>query len=258
MNTSPQRFAVWYTAALLTLPGVSAGAESATPPRLELNNPTDAPFTTNTQDGFLDVIVTEAFRRAGLTLTLVQLPAERGLINANDGIEDGDLSRIAGLEQVYPNLVRVPEKLFNMHFVALTRGAALKEATWQNLEPFAVGHIRGWKIFEQNLTPKTHAIAVTTPEQLIEMLGGNRIDVALYSRWMGLAMAQRLNFRDVRVAEPPLAKRDMFIYLHKRHEQHVATIAQALRALKAEGVFTRVCREKFAAVAPPNEECDGR
>ena len=57
----------------------------------------------------------------GVELRLVKLPAERGLINANAGIEDGDLARITGLEKQYPNLVRVPEKLVDLDFTAFSK-----------------------------------------------------------------------------------------------------------------------------------------
>ena len=250
------RIQAWSCMASAGLLLALSGTAAADLPVLVLNNPTETPFTTEAGDGLLDVVVGEAFRRAGLRLTLVKLPAERGLISANAGNEDGDLSRIAGLEKAYPNLVRVPEKIFDMQFVAFTRSTRLHKADWRTLEPLSVGHIKGWKIFEQNLTPKTQSITVDGPEQLMDMLGRGRIEVALYERWMGLAVARKLGLAGVRVAEPALAEREMFIYLHKRHAAHVVAIANALRAIKQEGMYTRVCREKFSVIAPPANQCD--
>jgi polar amino acid transport system substrate-binding protein len=237
---------------LLTLSSTAA----ASLPVLVLNNPTEAPFTTVAGDGMLDVVVSEAFRRAGLRLKLVRLPAERGLISADSGLEDGDLSRIAGLEKIYHNLVRVPEKIFDMQFVAFTRTPRLQAADWRVLEPLSVGYIKGWKIFEQNLNPKTQVTTVDGPEQLMDMLGRSRIEVALYERWMGLAVARKQGLSAVRVAEPALAEREMFIYLHKRHAAYIPALANALRAIKQEGMYTRVCREKFSVIAPPANQCD--
>src|SRR3989344_512852 len=79
-------------------------------PVLVLNNPMAPPLTNTQGTGFIDQLLQEIARRAGVRVRLVVLPAERGLINANAGIEDGDLNRIAGLEHTYPNLMRVPEK----------------------------------------------------------------------------------------------------------------------------------------------------
>lgn len=249
---------IWLTGILLALAFNSPVSQAANEPTLVLNDPTEAPYTTKGGDGFFDVIAGEAFRRAGLRLKLVKLPAERGLINANAGIEDGDLSRISGLESTYPNLVRVPEKLMDMDFVAFARKATPTVASWPTLEPFQVGHIKGWKIFEKNLRPATQITTADDPEQLLTLLDKNRIDVALYDRWMGAALAKQMRIQNIHVVEPPLATREMFIYLHQRHADKVPAIAAALRAIKAEGMYTKTCREKFVPLGALISLCDAK
>lgn len=224
-------------------------------PQLVLSNPTAPPFTTSAHDGLLDIVAGEAFRRVGLKLKLVKLPAERALINANEGVEDGDLSRIAGIEKVYPNLVRVPEKIFVMDFVAFTRSGLIKHASWQNLKQYSVAYIKGWKIFEQNLLPGTEITTAEGPKQIMNMLELDRTQVALYSRWMGLAIAKRMGIKGIRVVEPALAERAMYIYLNKRYASYIPALARALRDIKQEGMYTRVCKEKFSAIAPPTKQC---
>jgi polar amino acid transport system substrate-binding protein len=224
-------------------------------PELVLNDPTAPPFTNESHAGLFDIVVGEAFKRVGLRLVLVKLPAERGLINANSGIDDGDLSRIAGIEKTYPNLIRVPEKIFDMDFVAFTLKADSKRMNWQTLQPFSVGFIKGWKIFERNLKAGTEITTAEGPEQLIEMLKLGRVQYALYSRWMGLAMAQHKGIKNVRVAEPALAQRAMFIYLNKRHAAYVQALAKALREIKREGMYTRVCKKLFSRIASPTSQC---
>jgi len=246
----------WISITLLALALTGNISHAANERTLVLNNPTEAPYTTKAGDGFFDIIAGEAFRRVGLRIKLVTLPAERGLINANAGIEDGDLSRIAGLEKIYPNLVRVPEKLMVMDFVSFARHATPTEASWGSLEHLSVGDIKGWKIFENNLLPSTPITTADDPEQLLTLLSKNRIDIALYDRWMGIALAKDMHLQNVRVVEPPLAKREMFIYLHQRHADKVPAIAAALRAIKAEGLYTKICREKFSPLAVLTSQCD--
>lgn len=246
----------WILITLLALALNSHVSQAANETTLFLNDTNEPPFTTKAGDGFLDIVAGEAFRRAGLRLKLVKLPAERGIINANAGIEDGDFSRIAGLEKIYPNLIRVPEKLTEWHFVAFTRQANLRNANWTMLRPLSVGHIKGWKIFEQNLQLATQVTTVDEPEQLFSMLDKNRIDVALYEQWMGNALIKKMHLQGIHVVEPPLSAREMFIYLNRRHADKVPAIAAALRAIKAEGMYTKVCREKFAALGAPAAQCE--
>src|SRR4030065_1205989 len=91
-------------------------ARAASQPELVLNNVNGPPFTNKQQTGFLDRVGQEVFRRAGLRLRLVQLPPERGLRNANAGIEDGDLTRIGRLEENYPQLTRLPATIISRSF----------------------------------------------------------------------------------------------------------------------------------------------
>ncbi len=228
--------------ALLFKASIGYAAEPAT---LVLNDTNEAPFTTSDQNGFLDVVASEAFRRVGLKLRLVKLPAERGLLNANAGLEDGDLTRIAGLETQYPNLIRVPEKLIDWSFTAFSKDPSIA-ARWEIIRQHPVGHIKGWKIYEQRLANATQVVSVEDAAQMFRLLDLNRIEIALYTRWMGEALIRQQGIKGVHALEPPLATREMFIYLHKRHAALVPKLAEALRAIKAEGLYDRLYREKVS------------
>ena len=56
-----------------------------------------------------------------IEISIIFVPAERALRNVNDGIEDGNFLRIAGMSDKYPELVQVPEKLVVWEFVAFSR-----------------------------------------------------------------------------------------------------------------------------------------
>jgi polar amino acid transport system substrate-binding protein len=218
-------------------------ARAAALPVLVLNDTNAPPYTAPDRSGFLDAVASEAFRRAGVKLKLVKLPAERALRNANAGIGDGELARIAGLEAQYPNLVRVPEKLIDWTFSAFSRDASIP-ARWEVIRQHQVGHIKGWKIYEQQLAGAPHVISVDDAAQLFRLLELDRIEVALYGRWVGDALVLQQGIKGVHALEPPLATREMFIYLHKRHAALAPRLAEALRAIKAEGLYDRLYREK--------------
>ena len=121
--------------------------------------------------------------------------------------------------------------------------------------PYSVGHIRGHKIFESSLKPGTQITTVGTAEQLMNMLDKGRIDIALYRRWEGIALAEKMGIENIHVIEPSLAEKEVFIYLHKRHADKIPAIAAALRAIKAEGLFGRACRETFKGFNPLPVQC---
>ena len=248
--------------AVLIAASLCASRATAAPahemPTLVLNDANSAPFTNDAGTGLVNIVATEAFRRAGFRLKLVRLPAERALINASAGLEDGEVSRVAGIEKLYPNLVRVPEKLVDHHFVAFTRTAPLDVANWEALRPYSVGYIRGHKIVEKNLPPGTATFAANDARQLMTMLDKGRIDVAVYRRWEGEMIAQKMGIQDIRIVEPSLAEAGIYIYLHKKHSDKIPLIDKALRDIRAEGLFARACREAFAGFRPLPDQCHAR
>jgi polar amino acid transport system substrate-binding protein len=239
----PQRIIGTLAGLLLTL-GVLWPAPGQAQRVLVLNAVTEPPLTTGDRRGFLDVVATEAFRRLDIELRLVHLPPERGLLNVNAGIDDGELMRIEGMEKNYPNLRRVPEKIYDMDFVAFARDPGIP-SRWDSILTRPVGLIKGWKIYEAKTAGAASINTVDGPDQLFRMLQLNRIDVALYERWMGLDQIKRHALAGVHILEPPLMRREMFIYLHKKHEALIPRLAEILRALKHESFYQRVFREKL-------------
>jgi len=204
---------------------------------ITLNTTGKPPLNTPQLTGFMDLVAKEAFRRIGYTLKTVQLPAERGLINVNAGLEDGEMSRINGLDKLYPNLIQVPEKIMDWEFVAFSSNKIILTQGWQSLLPYSVAFINGWKILEKNVPKKTDITKVRTPEQLFLMLSKNRADLILYERWGGLLYTTTNKIRTIKQQHPPLATKKMFIYLHKKHTALIPKLASALKKMKLDGSY---------------------
>lgn len=214
--------------------------------RLVLNNTNEPPFTNTEATGFLDIILREAFKRAGVEdLELVSLPAERGLLSADSGLIDGDVTRIKGLDKQYPNLVRVDEKLVDWEFVAYTARDDIR-SSWEDVRRYYVGFITGWKIYEKALEGAENTLPVSDPRALFRLLRLKRADLVLYARWMGEVHLAQEGITNVHPLLPPLAVREMFIYLHKRHQALAIRLADALRAIKEEGMYDSVRARSLA------------
>ncbi len=203
-------------------------------------------LSTPEQNGFYDLTLQEMFRRINKTVVIVQLPPERSITNTNDGVTDGDFVRIAGLDRLYHNLVVVPEKITDFEFVAFSKNLNSQITTWKDLRPFHVGIVRGWKILEENITGTTSLTKVKNLKLLFRLLANNRIDIAVYSRFEGLAMARKLAISDIKMHEPALAVREMFLYLNKKHIKLVPKLTKALRQMKTDGTFEQIKKQTIA------------
>lgn len=242
--------------ALALLVAGSATAMAAEP--LVISTGVGPPFTTGRRDGFLDLLLAEAFRRAGASAEmLVHESAERALMNANNGIDDGNAPRIAGLEAQYPNLMRIPEKLFDNDFVALSLKHRFATPDWNSLAPYHVGYLIGWKIFENNLAGRTEVTKVRDAGQLMSLLRQERADVILYERWQGLWRARELGL-PIATMEPPLARQEMYCYLNRKHAALVPRVAAALAAMKRDGSYQRIFDATLTPLLPAARAVDGR
>ena len=211
---------------------------------LVLNEANALPYSNTQRTGFFDAVAIEAFRRARLDLRLAKLPAERALRLSNDGVADGELNRLSGIETQYPNLIRVPEKLGDWHFAAFSKDASIA-GNFKAIHGRTVGLVRGWKIYERALAGAKDVIAADDADQLFRLLQHDRIEVALYERLMGLAHIKEHGINGVRVVEPPFFTRETFIYLHQSHAGRVPALTAALRAMKRDGTYQRAYREKL-------------
>jgi polar amino acid transport system substrate-binding protein len=199
-----------------------------------------SPLSKIDQSGFYDQILIEAFRRVGQPVQIMHLPTERSISNANLGITDGEFPRISGLDRLYPNLLKVPEKVDAFDFVAFTWRSDIQLEDWASCRPYDIAIVRGWKILESNLTDVKSLVTVRNQEVLFSFLAKHRTDIAVYSRFEGEEMIKGVGLQEIRALEPPLATRDMFLYLNKKHHRLIPEIAKQLRSMKNDGTYDRI------------------
>lgn len=207
---------------------------------LLLNTDDIYPRATLQGTGVNDRIIDEAFRRSELQVEIVVVPAERALVNADKGIDDGIFVRVAGIDKIYPNLVMVPEKICEYEFVVFTRSPAIRIGEWESLKPYDVGIVTGWKILEANIVGTRSLTKVRDPEALFSLLVHERVDLVVFDLIKGNALIKKRRLSGVKAIDPPLAKRDMFLYLNRRHADLVPRLTMALREMKRDGTFERI------------------
>ncbi len=246
MNFAHWRRAAGILSMLLLLVGAAHAAD-----RIVLTSGVLAPYTTPERKGFLDQLILVLFREVGRDAELLIYPTatERGMLNANEGLDDGLAMRVAGLEKQYPNLIRVPEPIAINDFVAMSTRHRFATNGWDSLQPYAVSYILGWKVFEQNVPRGRELTVVRDADQIFNLLARDRTDVVLYERWQGLAQTRAMGLK-VQVMEPPLVRTPMYIYLHKKHAALVPQVAQALARLKQNGTYARIHDTTLGKSAP--------
>jgi len=194
--------------------------------------------STSTYTGILEKISKEAFHRIGIDIRVTILPGERALINVNSGIDDGDMFRAPGFESNYPNLIKVPEKIGIMEFMAYSKEPHSDAMSWQVLQKHSVAYATGWKIYDRKVK-NSEITKVRSIHNLFPLLENGRADIILIDRWQGLYIAKQSDHK-VHLIEPPLATVDMYMYLHKSHEALIPALSAALKEMKRDGSYNRI------------------
>jgi polar amino acid transport system substrate-binding protein len=224
---------------LFTSPALAA--EEERPPLLQLTTASYPVLSTPAQDGFIDQITKTMFQRLGIDINITLIPAERALINVDQGIDDGLVQRVGGLQKQYPHTFHLEEKTMDLEFSAFTRRNNPTITQWQEFTPYSVALITGWKIYEKNLEGHPNLIKVKEPRQLFELLQNGRVDYVLLTKWNGLGIMNDMGMRDdFIVVEPPLAIEAMYLYLNEKHLELAPRLNQALRDIKADGTYEQI------------------
>ncbi len=205
-----------------------------------LNTSAEPPITNFKETGILDLVYREAFNRLGYQIEISRIPAERAMTNVNKGIDDGKYIKIAGLSKLYPETIQVPENCIDYDFVVFTKNENFRPVGYESLKPYNVAFINGWKILEKNVVGTTSVTKVENAKLLFTLLEKDRVDVIIYSRLEGYALLKEMELNGIKVLEPPLIVKEMFLYLNKKHATLVPKVAKSLREMKKDGTYNRL------------------
>jgi polar amino acid transport system substrate-binding protein len=236
----PKNKFVAFLLAALSLVVVFHGAVRADH-KLIINNAAQAPWANPEHTGFNDEIIKEVFRRIGHDLEISFMTANaRALANVNEGIDDGNMLRIEGMEKLFPNVRIVPEPVIYFEFVGFTKNPKIIIKEWADLEPYNVAYIRGWKIVESNVKKTQSLNIVKNADQLFDLLRNDRTDIIIFERIRGRYILDTEEIKGVRALEPPLSSSSFYLYLHKKHVEIIPSIVAALKEMKADGTYRQI------------------
>jgi len=209
-----------------------------------LNSGSPESLSNEKGDAFYNQITAEIFKRLDIKLKFVRVQSKRALMLANKGVDDGNIARVEGIEKNWTNLVRVPESIITWEFTAFSKNKDIKINGWESLKPFSVGHVRGWLIYQKNTAGAKNVIQANDSYQLFRLLQNGRIDIALNERFQAPYFYKQLGYKPKRLSSS-LAKKPLFIYLHKRHKSLVPKMAAVISQMKKDGSYQKIFDRSF-------------
>ncbi len=181
-------------------------------------------------------VLSEAYQRLGYALDIRRVPNVRSLWLANSGQVDGEVSRIAGMEQEHEQLIRVPVAINRVEVAAFRINGAPGIERWEDLAGLQLVCVKGSRVVEKHLAAhKLPCQSVTHFPQSILMLQKGRVQVAVIPRVNGLAAIKSLGASDIVVSDQILAQEPLYHYLHRQHAALVPRLSEVLQEMAQSG-----------------------
>lgn len=180
--------------------------------------------------------VQQAYQNIGLQMQLETMPLERLRLEAARGLLlDGNLAAAASLQQVIPQLIRIPVQLYQLELTAFVRDPQLKPAQWADLQPLRVTYTAGMLSVEARL--KQHQVKALTAalslEQALQYVGKGRADVAVLPKAEAEYVLRQLPGQQLRAVLPALELLPMYHYIHQKHQALVGPLTTQLQQIMA-------------------------
>lgn len=203
-----------------------------------------APLHGSKEDGFLESITREILKRIGYDLEIEIYPTARSIYNLNNGLVDGEMSRIGGLEDSYPKIIHVSEKLYDVIFYIYSKKKIDSQLGWKALENKKVAYIHGWKIIDINIPETAIVTRAKNNKQLLDLINKGRVDYFIYSGWLDESFRNELKQSGIHHHHPALDKRPVYMYLNKKHSDLIPLLKQAMQGMKKDGSYDAIV-DKF-------------
>jgi len=197
------------------------------------------------------LLYTEAFERLGFTFSMTYQPDERSLISLNAGEYDGSSGRSPEMqiEKKYPNLLQVHEVILHYKSIGLVINPQIHVDGWKSLKESGekITYVAGSQYIENQLPKYVDSrdiiVASDVPQALRLLLAGR---VGIYIELDEITVFVKIieEFKDHRFYNAGLVDSiSMLPYLHKKHRALVPNLAETLRAMKADGTYSRLIKK---------------
>ncbi|WP_342118159.1 substrate-binding periplasmic protein [Pseudoduganella sp. OTU4001] len=183
-----------------------------------------------------------AAKRINITVVARPMSADRGVVEASMGQLDGAAGRSSGVEQKFPDLLRVPEPVYHYAPSAYSYMRPDVSRGWASLRSYSLCIRRGLQL----TTARTRDMArqqLADEVSMLRMLKEGGCEVAIMDRNEPAAKAVMATDPGLAQLKPALEEMPLYIYLHKRHAALVPKLAAALKQLRADGTLNKLSGE---------------
>lgn len=195
---------------------------------------------------WVTLIYTEAFKRLGMPMQMAHYTLARRAALVDEGVADGETSRVYSYGNNKPNLIRVEESLIDLGFSLYTANPSVRLNRLEDLRAtnYLVEYRRGILICEnamKEVAPAERISDVPTHQQGLKKLIAGRTDLYCDIDVNVLQELQTPEFKDaannVRKVISVGKAVPTYPFINKKHAALAPRLAAVLKQMKAEGLI---------------------
>jgi polar amino acid transport system substrate-binding protein len=182
------------------------------------------------------LIIPEFYKKLGIQVTITPLPGKRAQSMAVSGQKDGEIMRIWTYGEENKTVFRVPTPYYyleTMAFIKKNGGVVINNK--EDLRKYRLVKVRGVKHTNNITRGMPHVHDITDTEKMMAFLQKGRADVALTNTVDGILVLKKLGYTDIVPIDKPLARLDLYHYIHNDHKELVPKVDAVIKQMKASG-----------------------
>ena len=221
----------------LCLTQLAQAADPGLPPFVEVGTSASDQLTVVT------VLLREAYRRLGVELRVRELPMRRRLLLADNGTLDGDLARVASVQQEAPQLIRVNVPIYQFTLKAYRLGRPDVDCP-ASIRVVELGYggvavVRGHHASEQAL-PVAAQVPVNSYDEAARQLQRGKVPYALAPPLSFEGALRRARVTGFCAMSTDTETFALFHMLHRRHAVLAARLEQVLGQMQQSGEMSAI------------------
>ena len=196
-----------------------------------------------TEQAIATLLLTDIYKRAGLTLKVQPLPGARANAMTLSGEKDGEVARIQAYATKNASLIKVEPAYYYLTTTAFARGdKGITITSKDDLKKYKVGLVRGIAHAESATEGLTNLQVVGDYDQMYQMLDAGRIDVAIDAGANGPYVVKKLGLKNI-IAVGELARLDLFTLLSPGKKDLAPKISGVIKSLKDSGELAKLTKQ---------------
>jgi len=189
-------------------------------------------------------ILTAVYSRLNIPIELVDVPANRALIESSKGRMDGEVQRNIKVQEQYPTLIALFPPINYIEPSVFSKRFRFPVNGWASIKDYEIGIVRGVGTSENGTQGMKKVRAIETLDQLLKMLDDDRLEVVVTDLFSGQVALKKLNLKStIYPLSPPLEKIYTYHFLHQKHRDIIPKVERILQEMRVSGELEELRKE---------------